>query len=52
VLVNAVARELHAPSGNRFFVVIFGFDLVVLADFRSWSAALSPCAGAAISTSG
>jgi hypothetical protein len=33
VLVNAVARELHAPSGNQFFVVIFGFDLVVLADF-------------------
>jgi hypothetical protein len=33
VLVHAVARELHAPNGDRFFVVIFGFDLVVLADF-------------------
>jgi hypothetical protein len=33
VLVNAVSRELHAPHGNRFFIVIFGFDLVVLADF-------------------
>lgn len=33
VLVHAVARELHAPSGDRFFVTIFGFDLVVLADF-------------------
>jgi hypothetical protein len=33
VLVSAVARELHAPNGERFFTVIFGFDLVVLADF-------------------
>jgi hypothetical protein len=33
VLVYAVARELHAPHGHPFFVVIFGFDLVVLADF-------------------
>jgi hypothetical protein len=33
VLVHAVARELGAPHGHRFFVVIFGFDLVVLADF-------------------
>lgn len=33
VLVHAVARELHAPHGHRFFTVIFGFDLVVLASF-------------------
>lgn len=32
-LAEAVARELHAPGGDRFFTVIFGFDLVVLADF-------------------
>jgi hypothetical protein len=33
VLVHAVWRELHAPHGSRFFTVIFGFDLVVLAGF-------------------
>lgn len=33
VLVHAVARELAAPHGHRFFIVIFGFDLVVLIDF-------------------
>jgi len=33
VLVHATARELHAPHGDRFFIVIFGVDLVVLADF-------------------
>lgn len=33
VLVHAVARELHAPGGDRFFTVIFGFGLGVLADF-------------------
>jgi hypothetical protein len=33
VLVLAVARELHAPHGNRFFITIFGFDLVVLTGF-------------------
>jgi hypothetical protein len=33
VLVHAVTRELHAPHVDRFFTVIFGFDLVVLTDF-------------------
>ena len=33
VLVHATARELHAPHGDKFFIVIFGVDLVILADF-------------------
>lgn len=33
VLVRAVARELNSPQGHQGFVVIFGMDLVVLADF-------------------
>ncbi|MBS0569196.1 MAG: hypothetical protein JSS28_01175 [Proteobacteria bacterium] len=33
VLVQGVARELHAPHGHRGFTVIFGLDLVILFDF-------------------
>ena len=33
VLVRATSRELGSPQGHQGFVVIFGMDLVVLADF-------------------
>lgn len=33
VLMHATERALHAPHGDRFFIVIFGVDLVILTDF-------------------